>query len=178
MLGLMIFVPVIYIAIAWMIIKRLTNKRAKWIAVVIFILIPTWDEIAGRIYFQYLCETEGGSKIYKIVELSKEYFSQQGRPDLKFSKKQGAFLEIADRYVTSRSGQTVSKTFRIDKTIITVKDTVTGTELATNTSFVYFGGWLINNTGAQLRATRCPQGTDEYYNQFYSSIFKLVKAKN
>lgn len=166
MLGLMIFVPIIYIAIAWVIVKRLPNKKAKWIATVIFVLIPTWDEIAGRIYFRYLCETEGGPKIYKTVELSKEYFNQHGRPDLKFSKKQGAFLEIADRYVTSHSERTVSKTFHIERTVIAVKDVASGTELATNTYFLYFGGWLINNTGAQVRGTSCPQGTDEYFNQW------------
>ncbi len=178
MLGLMIFVPIVYIAIAWAILKRLPNKKAKWIAAAVFVLIPTWDEITGRIYFQYLCEAEGGSKIYKTVELPKEYFNQQGKADLKLSKKQGAFLEIADRYVTSHSGQTVSKTFRIDKTTITVKDTVTNAVLASNTYFLHFGGWVINNTGAQVRGTSCPQGTDEYYNRFYSSIFKPAKTND
>lgn len=70
MIGLMILgALVVYITAAWFIIKRLPSKKAKWIAVVAFVLIPTWDEIAGRAYFKYLCATEAGVKVYQTVEL-------------------------------------------------------------------------------------------------------------
>lgn len=52
--------------------KRFKTPKAQSIAQVltllIFLLIPTWDIIPGKIYFNHLCKTEGGVKIYRTVE--------------------------------------------------------------------------------------------------------------
>lgn len=68
---------ILYIALAlavsrWLPRALFKTPRAQIIAMMItlatFVLIPTWDIIPGKIYFNHLCETEGGLKIYKTVE--------------------------------------------------------------------------------------------------------------
>ena len=46
-------------------------KRSKTAATVVFLvlfLLPSWDEIFGNIYFNYLCHARGGQRIYKTVK--------------------------------------------------------------------------------------------------------------
>jgi hypothetical protein len=69
MVGLIfLFVLILYVGIAWLIVKALPSKKAKYIVIAAFALIPTWDVAPGWLYFWYLCETEGGVKVYKSVE--------------------------------------------------------------------------------------------------------------
>jgi len=56
-------------AVAKAVAKRTGSKKAKYAAIAVFVLIPTWDIIPGWLYFEYLCQKEGGQKIYKTVEL-------------------------------------------------------------------------------------------------------------
>lgn len=48
------------------------------------LLLPASDEIAGRIYFNHLCETEAGMRVYQPMELPVEYWDEDG--SLKFLK--------------------------------------------------------------------------------------------
>jgi len=49
---------------------RKTPKKFYWaFTVLFFILLPTLDIIIGKIYFNYLCKTEAGLKIYKSVKV-------------------------------------------------------------------------------------------------------------
>jgi|SRR3989344_1913890 len=184
MLGLMIFVPVIYIAIAWAIIKRLPNKKSKWIAAAVFILIPTWDEIAGRIYFKYLCETEGHQKIHKTFELGKEYFLSPGEINMNTAGRLPALggelniVKVKDRFSFTHESARVSYFFRIDKATLVIKEIASGEVIATDTRFLYFGGWVVNHTGAHVTGTSCPERTDSYYKEFETTIFKPVNEKN
>lgn len=69
MIGLSILLALVaYMGIAWAIVKRLSNKKARYVVIGIFVLIPTWDIVPGWVYLKYLCQTEGGIKIYKSVE--------------------------------------------------------------------------------------------------------------
>ncbi|MDD5406095.1 MAG: hypothetical protein PHE73_04030 [Sulfurovaceae bacterium] len=48
---------------------RKTPKKFYWTLIVLFfILLPTWDIIIGKIYFNYLCKTEAGLKIYRSTQ--------------------------------------------------------------------------------------------------------------
>lgn len=184
MLGLMIFVPIIYIAVAWAIIKHLPGKKAKWIATVIFVLIPTWDEIAGRIYFKYLCEMEGYQQIHKTFELGKEYFLLPGEINMNTAGRlpaQGGELNIVkvkDRFSFAHESTRVSHIFRIDKAALVIKEIVSGEIIATDTRFLYFGGWVVNHTGAHVTGTSCPERTDSYYKEFETTIFRPAKEKS
>lgn len=69
MIGLSILLAVVaYIWLARFVARRIENRAAKYTVIAIFILIPTWDVIPGKLYFNHLCEKEAGLKIYKTVE--------------------------------------------------------------------------------------------------------------
>lgn len=171
MIALMVFAALlIYLAIAWLVVKRLKTRKAKWIAIVIFVLIPTWDQIIGRVYFYSLCATESGVEVHKTVELPMEYFDKQGRPDFKFVKKDGVRLELAGRYVDHGETHSVSKLFRLERDIRFVKDFTTGELLGTQMSFRYFGGWLL--FGAHRTADSCRVSSEE----FYRAIFRQTAS--
>src|SRR5206468_2401208 len=61
--------------------KRTGSKKAKYAAIAVFVLIPTWDIVPSWLYFEYLCQTEGGQKIYKAVELPEEFLLKAGELD-------------------------------------------------------------------------------------------------
>lgn len=171
MFGLLILGAIIlYVVFAIWIVKRQKTKRAKWIAIAILVLIPTWDQILGRTYFYTLCTTESGVEVHKTVELPMEYFDKQGRPDFKFVKKDGVRLELAGRYVDHGETHSVSKLFRLERDIRFVKDFTTGELLGTQTSFRYFGGWLL--FGAHRTADSCRVSSEE----FYRAIFRQTAS--
>lgn len=69
MIGLSILLAVVvYVWLARFVARRIENRAAKYTVIAIFILIPTWDVIPGKLYFNHLCENEAGLKIYKTVE--------------------------------------------------------------------------------------------------------------
>lgn len=45
------------------------KKRYAVLATLFFILLPTWDVIIGKIYFNYLCKMQSGLKVYKSVDV-------------------------------------------------------------------------------------------------------------
>lgn len=61
--------------------KRTGSQRARYVAIAVFWLIPTWDILPGWLYFSRICEQEGGQKIFKRVELPDEYFFKPGELD-------------------------------------------------------------------------------------------------
>lgn len=69
MIGLtVLLVLIFYIWAGYETVKRLRTKKAKFIAAAVYALIPTWDVIPGKLYFNDLCENEAGLKIYKVAE--------------------------------------------------------------------------------------------------------------
>ncbi|GEM_PF-3404262 len=74
MIGLLIFIfiPIAYFYIAYKVIQlvmKKTQKKMYWIlTVAFFIFIPAGDVIIGKLYFNYLCKTKGGLKVYEIVK--------------------------------------------------------------------------------------------------------------
>lgn len=204
MIALMLLAAlVVYVGIAWLVVMRLPNKKPKWIAITIFILIPTWDVILGRLYFYSLCITEGGQNIYKVVEISKEYYSPNA---LKAKLPEGQEWEIGREYVMHIEGDhpAVKRTFRFVPDLEKLKDRyeihiakddslkVLGTQrrysyvkdkqtselLGEATSFLYWGGWFANFSGLHVTAAECP--TDPINLNYVHSPFleKVFTLKN
>lgn len=173
MIALMILAAlIVYVAVAWLVIKRLPNKKAKWIAVAVFILIPTWDEILGRIYFKSLCETESGVKVYKLVELPGEYWFPDGKP--KFIKANGDPDEamLSDRVGFSNEFQEKYSTyFRIKRDARVVSERSTGQVLGEYVRFIYFGGWLMNHTSVHVGGIGCPTPEMNDYGGMVKQVF-------
>ena len=166
-----------------LLIRKVNTKSAKWsvglACGLVFLLIPTWDEIAGRIYFYHLCKTVGGQKIMKTVELGDEFFLKPGEIDANTAGRlpaKGGELnhgKLKQKFSTVNSSESVSKRFRIEKNVRTIKNLQTGELLATNTRLYYFKGWLINSTGLHVSGEICPERHN--LEEVYASIFKRGK---
>lgn len=178
-LGLLLFVT-IYVVVAvlltWALVRRLKSSQAKWrlaiVMALIFLLIPTGDEIVGRYYFKQLCEKEGGIRVYKAVELGPEYWSEDGLP--KFINEKGNLDEavLDHRYSVRRESTNPSKTlFNIRRTTRYLFVKESSAELASHTSFVYFGGWLLNNIGQNVTGSVCHAELG-FYQKFLREVFR------
>ena len=78
----------LYLFVGYKIVTGAQTKRKKWLAIVILTLIPTADAIVGRVYLQYLCATEGGLKVHRVVNDVKGFMSD-GREDVTAVEKYG-----------------------------------------------------------------------------------------
>ena len=73
MIGLLILAVVFaYIYLSKFVVKKVyekyETKKAKYIAIAIMILIPTWDILLGYPIYKVLCLTNAGVHIYKTVD--------------------------------------------------------------------------------------------------------------
>jgi len=59
---------ILYVVIAVFAVRAFKRRRAKIIAAVVAILLPTTDAVVGRIYLKHLCDTEGGLKVHRVVK--------------------------------------------------------------------------------------------------------------
>ncbi|MCC9002318.1 MAG: hypothetical protein LM549_06805, partial [Candidatus Competibacter sp.] len=99
---------------------------------VLFVLLPTWDIIPSRLYFEHLCETEGGINVSRTVEVDQSYFGSDGVPDDK---------KLLDRYVqSSRWHPDFSSWAHITKIEGAIQDRETGELLGTAIDYLYGGG--------------------------------------
>ena len=159
--------------------KQRGTKLAGGVGVFLLLFaLPFGDEIAGRIYFGYLCEAEGGPKIYKTVEIGKEYFLLPGEIDTNTAGRlpaKGGELnlnKLKEKFSFTMDSIKISRLFRIERDVKIIKDTQSGETLGSDTHFLYFGGWLVNSTSPHVSGKSCPERTDDYFNQFYRAIFK------
>jgi len=138
--------------------------------------LPFGDEIAGRLYFNHLCATEAGVKVYQTVELPAEYWDEVGAP--KYFNKYGYLehdfwvkkLDESDGHV----GRYPS-VFSIDKDISPVKERTSQKLLAEVTTFRYWGGWIRRNFSPHNTANSCEFIADPNFSRsFYGQLFKPV----
>ncbi|MEO1766545.1 hypothetical protein [Thiobacter aerophilum] len=178
---------VIYLAITFavtvLIVRRFSGRRAKVIAaiisVLVFFLIPMWDVIVGKIYFQYLCEAESGVRVYKTVELGPEYWFPDGRPRFITADGLADKTLLGQRYEFSEEWQeNHSEIFHIKRHAHVVTDKQTQQILGRYISFIHFGGWLANSTGLQIRGTGCPSLQEYDYRGFLKQVFKPLSTRN
>ncbi len=91
MIGLSVLLAVIaYLGLARFVARRVENRAAKYAVIAVFVLIPTWDIIPGKLYFNSLCENQAGLKTYKTVEGVEGYRVLPGAT--------GLFREGLDKY--------------------------------------------------------------------------------
>lgn len=154
MFGLAVLLALgLYVYLAKVVVKfvdRCTeNKLAKYATIALFVLIPTWDIMPGQLYFAYLCEKEAGTKVLKTVEIEKEYFLSDGRPDEK---------KLSDRFVQPHKfDREFSPLFHIARFESTIQDKQSGEILGRATSLSHYGGWLSAYLFALGNATTCPE---------------------
>jgi len=137
------------------------------------LLLPFGDEIAGRVYFNHLCETEAGAKVYQTIELPAEYWDQDGKPTF----YNGAMNNDVPSYAFKRLGIAVSlesrdrhRSFHIDQFGATIKDKKTDTVISEFTGFRYWGGWIARSFSPHNTAISCGGGTA--YDELIEKQFK------
>jgi energy-coupling factor transporter transmembrane protein EcfT len=173
-------IALIGIIVTVIVVRRKQGTRAKWkagiITVLIFIFIPTWDVILGTAYFHYLCATEGGSKVYKPVELEPEYWNPDGTP--RFITTSGGFNSevLGNRFKISTESRDpiYSWPFRISTTKYFVTDTQANEVLGRYTYFINFGGWFVNNISVHVSGTSCPNERG-FFESFLKQVFQRAK---
>jgi hypothetical protein len=167
MIGLSILLAVvIYVWLARFATKRIENRAAKYTVIALFILIPTWDIILGKLYFNHLCATQAGVKVYKTVELPAEYWDAQGRA--KFYV--GWDSHLGKKYPLLYKRGTYPSVFYIDNAGYKFVDRQSGQVLGEVVDFRYWGGWIARNFSPHNTATTC-----ELSGNLINEIFKPSK---
>lgn len=150
--------------------KRFTSGGTKLAAGIgifaLIFLVLFGDEIAGRIYFNHLCATEAGVKVYKTVELPAEYWDEQGRA--KFYNEKNANFNLEGYRVEYETG-VYSLFFHIDNAGYKRVDKKSGQVLGRVTNFMHWGGWMRRNLSSNNTATTCEGGIERS-----SSIIKQI----
>ncbi len=155
-LWLMLILLPVSIWIAVKVAKRFKQRSAKLAGGVgIFLLVFVvlfGDEIAGRLYFNYLCVTEAGVKVYKTVELPAEYWDVEGKA--KFYVNFDSLL--GKTYSVKYKPGTYSSFFYIDDAGYAYSNKQTGQVLGEAIDFRHWGGWIRRNFNpVGPSATRC-----------------------
>lgn len=139
--------------------------------VVFFVLFA--DEIAGHVYFNYLCATEAGVKVHQTVELPAEYWDERGRP--RFFNQYGYLdRDFSAKRIDMGEGRVVrySSIFSIDKDLSRVVDKDNHALLGEVTTFRFWGGWIRRNFSPSNTANDCKFIYDSNFSRdFYGRLF-------
>lgn len=192
MIGLSILLALaIYIWLARFVGKRIENRTAKYLVVALFVLIPTWDIIPGKIYFSHLCKNEAGLKIYKVVEgvegyrvgplasgLGREALTKYGyRYEERGSgSKFARYILDADRKVIEERitesiaryaaiGKLTPLNWNVTKSEVVIFDQQTNERIAVSTGFHAGGNWVVQAVfgDAPIGAGHCGSPEKDLY---------------
>jgi hypothetical protein len=145
-----------------------TQKAKKWMAglvIAVFVLIPTADHYAGKLYLYYVCAKEGGVKIHRVVEGIEGFQDKHTGADGWF-KYGYRFMEGTKptgkpvRYTLDTTGRIQEETvfspmakyvldhnrsrlfYNITRDESVIEEIKTNEKLAVDTSFYFDGGWF------------------------------------
>ncbi len=186
-IGLTVLTSPLFLVLPWLVVAVLVAVKvsqfpkmrvAKLAAgagtLVLVFLLPFADEIAGRIYFNHLCSSEAGVKVFQTVEIPAENWDMQGKAN--FFNANGYIDRKFWAKNLDESGEHVepySSFFAIDKDISPVKERVNKIILGEVTTFHFWGGWIRRNFSPHNTAASCEfiQSPD-FSRNFYGQLFK------
>ncbi len=135
-------------------------------------LVSFGDEIAGRIYHNYLCSNKAGVKVYQTVELPAEYWDERGKA--KFYDERNGNFKLEGYRVEYKSGE-YSSSFHIENAGYQRIDNRSGKVLGEAVNFMHWGGWLRRNFVPNNVAATC-EGGIERSDRLIKQIFKPKKS--
>jgi len=146
-LWLILIVLAISIWIAVKAAKCFGRRSAKiGVGVLVFLLVflvPFGDQIAGRIYLNYLCATEAGVKVYQTIRLPAEYWDEQGKP--KYLAANG-FVDmklLPDRFEWHRVNESyIDSVIKIEIWRSQLREKETQTVLGERITYMRHFGWI------------------------------------
>lgn len=187
LLGFIVLTGPLFLIVLWVplcvvfviLLGRRSNKKLTFLKTmgggVIFLItlaLPFSDEIAGRIYFNHLCETEAGPKVYQTIVLPTEYWDDAGKP--KFIKSNGDIDRdlIGDEIKEERELFDFITYLGIKKYRSMLKNT-SNEMVGENIDFFLTRGWVIRNftTGDSSRTCNKAKGK-EFWHNYYNSLFE------
>ena len=144
----------------------------------IILLLPVSDEIAGRIYFNHLCETEAGVKVYQTIELPAEYWDKDGKPT--FYK--GAKNNDVPSYAFKRLGIDIDAKWVEKKRLLhvsqfgtVVREKKSGKKYSEVVGFGYKGGWIMRELTPHPSGLSC--GSGDFYDELVQQQFIPAKKE-
>jgi hypothetical protein len=158
--------------------KSLPLKIAGGVTVfLVTLFLPVSDEITGRIYFNHLCETEAGMRVYQPMELPTEYWNENG--ELKLLKSNGDFdfrkiewLHAGWEDVKNKSSSSMDESHWI------VREVKNNQPIGAIVTYCYWGGWVRRNFSPHNTAQSCSQVEGKkFHRDFYLSIFKPTQTE-
>lgn len=164
MIGLLTLLAiVIYVWLARLVAKRIKNRIAKYAVIALLVLIPTWDIIPGKLYFNHLCENEAGVKVYQTVELPAEHWDGQGKAKfyVDWDARWGKIYPL--RYKPGAR----SSFFYIDNAGYEFVEAQSGQILGETIDFRYWGGWIMRNFSPHNTAIRCDNVPPNLINEIF-----------
>ena len=96
---------VLYVAVA---IGATVRAKGWWkfFVMAVFVLVPTWDIVPGKIALAHYCEKEGGIKIYRSVEGVGGFLKVDGAAYEEYFKRYGyKYIEIARERRDPKNGR-------------------------------------------------------------------------
>lgn len=162
-----LYILVGFFAIRWL-VRMQEKKQIKVlvivIACVVWLLIPTYDEILGRIYFNHLCKTETGVKVYQTIELPAEYWGDDGRPKFyvnRYDRNKVRFIfldkSVKDVPELVYTWEEIKRdlSFHVGEDVLEISLRDSGAILGDYKLFRYWGGWVKRNFIPHNTAKSC-----------------------
>ncbi|MEO6976386.1 MAG: hypothetical protein ABI144_11035 [Gallionella sp.] len=190
-LGLVVLTSPLFLVVPWLLVAVLVAVKVSQLpkigvarlaagvgTFVLVFLLPFSDDIVGRIYFNHLCESEGGVRVYQTVELPAEYWDAQGRP--KFFKGNGDLNHslLNNRFGEPSTTKSYSTLFGIDESHQQLIDNSNQKILGEVISFMYWGGWVSRDLSPHNTAVDCKEfHGNQFWNDFYLRFFKPAKSE-
>ena len=131
-----------------------------------FLLFPISDEIAGRIYFNQICKTEGDVKVYKTISLPAEYWNEDGSPNF-YDPSNGNFTLPENKFYNAKA-KDVSHLFGVEELHTFIFDINTNYLLGEKSWFLYWGGYIRRNFTPHNTANSCGGDWDEFIEKQFS----------
>jgi len=171
LLGPLVFVALWLPFCLWIarkVAKRFTGGGARWAsgvaAFLVVFLLPFADSIAGRIYFNHLCNTEAGVKVYQTVELPAEYWDEQGKARFYVNRYDHDKLRYifpdktmvdAPRFQYTWVTKPYSEFFHIEKDVLQIADRQQNSMVGEYFLFRYWGGWVVRSFSPHISGASC-----------------------
>lgn len=164
---LIVFTLIIYVLFLRFLLKNVRNRYLKYSLLFVIVLLPLSDELAGRMYFEYLCKNKTELRIYQTVLLPSAFWDSNGKPNF-FEENGNYYLED---YPQKYKKSVFNSTFNIEKWDVSIVNRETGVILGGVTDYLYWGGWIRRGISSNNVANTC-KGQLKRSNELKHMIFK------
>lgn len=156
-------------------LKRFSSAKKKMFGAIgiftVSLILLFGDEVTGKIYLNYLCKSEAGTKVYKPVELPELFWDENMQLNI-FNKHNFLKRDFWLNNIDSGKGNVEKKLFNIDKGTSKIIYKGNNILLAEIITFRHWGGWLRSNFSLHNSANSCDFISDKNFERnLYTQLF-------